>query len=334
MELPKGTYRQRKPLADGSIAIYIRDRGTGKRIEGELGTPEFDASLKKIREGAINQPAAESWGALVVEFKRSGPFREYKAITQGSYERDLARLRAWETFPVKDIRARDFLVIRDSIALETPAMANKFIHNMAKVMSFAVEREYRETNPLLKVKPLKGGTHETWTEAQITYALKAFPERFRRAVLLALYTGQRSGDCVAMTWEHYDGTAIQVKQEKTGADLWVPVHRVLRAALDRWRADSPGDEILTNIKNEPWSSGSFQVSIHHEIKLHAKLAGMVFHGLRKAAATRLAEAGCSSKEIGSITGHTTLAMVELYTRKSDQKRHARAAMNKLELVKE
>ncbi len=32
----------------------------------------------------------------------------------------------------------------------------------------------------------------------------------------------------------------------------------------------------------------------------------VTHGLRKTAARRLAEAGCSANEIGAITGHTTL----------------------------
>ena len=50
------------------------------------------------------------------------------------------------------------------------------------------------------------------------------------------------------------------------------------------------------------------------------------HGLRKAAARRLAEAGCTEKQIASITGHRSLAEVARYTRKADQKRLARQAM--------
>jgi integrase len=46
----------------------------------------------------------------------------------------------------------------------------------------------------------------------------------------------------------------------------------------------------------------------------------------------LAEAGCSTHEIAAITGHETLAMVELYTRGADQKRRAAAAIQKLELA--
>jgi integrase len=52
------------------------------------------------------------------------------------------------------------------------------------------------------------------------------------------------------------------------------------------------------------------------------------HGLRKAAARRLAEAGCSSKQIAAITGHKSLAEIERYTRAADQERLAVEAVEK------
>ncbi|WP_442859439.1 tyrosine-type recombinase/integrase [Bosea sp. Tri-49] len=39
----------------------------------------------------------------------------------------------------------------------------------------------------------------------------------------------------------------------------------------------------------------------------------VTHGIRKAAARRLAEAGCTAHEIASITGHKSLNEVQRYT---------------------
>jgi integrase len=54
------------------------------------------------------------------------------------------------------------------------------------------------------------------------------------------------------------------------------------------------------------------------------------HGLRKAAAVRLAEAGATSQEIMAITGHTTLAEMEPYTRDAARKRLAERAMARLE----
>lgn len=50
------------------------------------------------------------------------------------------------------------------------------------------------------------------------------------------------------------------------------------------------------------------------------------HELRKAAARRLAEAGCSPHQIQAITGHESLAEVTRYTTAADQERIAREAM--------
>ena len=52
------------------------------------------------------------------------------------------------------------------------------------------------------------------------------------------------------------------------------------------------------------------------------------HGLRKAAARRLAEAGWSASEIMAITGHKTLAEVERYTRAAKQEQLARRAIKR------
>jgi integrase len=49
----------------------------------------------------------------------------------------------------------------------------------------------------------------------------------------------------------------------------------------------------------------------------------VLHGLRKCAACKLAEAGCSESEIRAVTGHKTTRMAEEYTRL--QARSARRA---------
>jgi hypothetical protein len=48
-----------------------------------------------------------------------------------------------------------------------------------------------------------------------------------------------------------------------------------------------------------------------------------------AAARRLAEAGCSANEIASITGHATLDESRRYTKAAEQKKLARAAINRL-----
>ncbi len=56
----------------------------------------------------------------------------------------------------------------------------------------------------------------------------------------------------------------------------------------------------------------------------------MLHGLRKCAARKLAEAGCSEEEIKSITGHTTTRIVAHYVKDANKKRVASGAMKKLE----
>ena len=54
------------------------------------------------------------------------------------------------------------------------------------------------------------------------------------------------------------------------------------------------------------------------------------HGLRKAAATRLAEAGCTDHEIMSITGHRTHKELQRYTEATRQKVLADNAIRKFQ----
>ena len=54
-----------------------------------------------------------------------------------------------------------------------------------------------------------------------------------------------------------------------------------------------------------------------------------FHGLRKAAATRLIDAGCDVVEAAAITGHASLKELQRYIETRDRKRAARRAMQKL-----
>ena len=48
----------------------------------------------------------------------------------------------------------------------------------------------------------------------------------------------------------------------------------------------------------------------------------MLHGLRKTAAARLAEAGCTEQEIMAVTGHVTSRMVTKYTKDASKKKQA------------
>ena len=86
--------------------------------------------------------------------------------------------------------------------------------------------------------------------------------------------------------------------------------------------------ILTTERGSPYSVGWFQHEVSHAIR-EVGLFGVVAHGWRTTALTWLADAGCSPHQIAAISGHTTLKMIEVYTRGANQRELARAAVVKL-----
>jgi integrase len=120
-------------------------------------------------------------------------------------------------------------------------------------------------------------------------------------------------------------TGVHVRQQKTGIELAIPIHATLAAII----AETPADHLtlLTTQTGKPFSAAGFGNWFRDRCN-EAGLSHCSAHGLRKAAARRLAEAGCTMHEIAAITGHASLSEVQRYTKAADQARLARAAMDK------
>src|SRR4029453_13710654 len=111
-------------------------------------------------------------------------------------------------------------------------------------------------------------------------------------------------DVRRMGWQDVRENAIHVVQLKTGQKLWIPLHADLAPVLEPWRKDV--GSILHTSFGKPFTVKGIGNFMADKIAAAALPARCVTHGLRKAAARRLAEAGCSTKEIAAITGHRTL----------------------------
>jgi integrase len=117
------------------------------------------------------------------------------------------------------------------------------------------------------------------------------------------------------------------RQKKTGTRLEIPVHRELAKII---AASSTGDlTLLVTNRGRAFSGNGFNDAFRDWCNEAGLPTTCVFHGLRKAALTRLAEAGCTVHEIQAISGHKNLKEVEHYTRAVDQARLARAAMERM-----
>jgi integrase len=95
--------------------------------------------------------------------------------------------------------------------------------------------------------------------------------------------------------------------------------------LDTVPADQP--VFLTTRAGRPFDPDNFGAWFKEQCRKAGLPERASFHGLRKAAARRLAEAGCSANVIAAVTGHKSLREVARYTMAADQLRLARQGID-------
>lgn len=306
--LQPGVHVSRKRLADGSIREYHYPRNRPRS----------------------SRYGADSVAALISAWKISPEWAALSPITVGGYTTYLRDLELLARMKAVDVTRRDILSVRDAIATTRGnGAATGFVRAAGACFAWGVERGWVEHSPCHKIRRLKGGHLPEWSEDQIAVALDRLPDYLRRAVLLALYTGQRRGDLCAMTWAAYDGATVRLRQGKTGKALVIPLHPVLRAEMAGWKRNATSTHILTTRTGVPWIPTHLSQDLGRALVAIGFPPGWNIHGLRKVAAARLADAGCTVHEIASITGHSSLALVALYTRRADQERLANAAIGRL-----
>jgi integrase len=154
-------------------------------------------------------------------------------------------------------------------------------------MKYAVDVGLRQDNPAAAVKlpNLKTDGYHSWSEAEIEQfeAYHGPGTRARLALNLLLYSGQRRGDVVRMGRQHIRDGFMHIRQQKTDAELAIPVHPKLAAIIAETSADHL--TLLTTQGGKPFSAAGFGNWFRDRCD-KAGLQHCSAHGLRKAAACR------------------------------------------------
>lgn len=279
------------------------------------------AGAKRHRFGA------ETLGALIIAYKGSPEWGRLAAASRAMYT---VYLKCFEADPhalVAAVTRRDILAMRDALAgSRGNGAAQGFIRAASALFSWAVDREWIDTTPVVRIKALPKGSLPAWTEDQVQAALAALREPLRRAVVLAVHTGQRRGDLCALRWDAYDGTRLRFTQQKTGQDMDLVVAPVLRAELDAWRREATTLTILADGNGRPWHPQHMTAQLRTALN-RIGMRGLNIHGVRKYVAASLADDGATTHQIAAVTGHKTLGMVQHYTASADRRNLAEQAVN-------
>jgi integrase len=327
-----------------NIRYYYRI-GKGPRIAltGDPGSDDFNASYAaasgKAKTAAYSNDRTFNELARLyyasIRFKNLKP--SSKSIISGIINRFLLE-HGHRRVDQMTMQHVDMIIAAKA---KTPAAANDLLKVIRGLNRYAIRPlGWITFDPTFEAEKFKGGSHHTWTEAEISQYEKHWPLgcRERAAFDLFLYTGQRISDVCLMEPSDIIGLLISVAQEKGDDErkdekLLIPMHSNLVASLNLWFEVRTGDVLICKRNGRAYSVGSFGVMMANAIALAGLPDRCVTHGLRKAAARRLAEAGCSASQIAAITGHKSLREVERYTKAANQGLLAEQAMESLKAFK-
>lgn len=161
-------------------------------------------------------------------------------------------------------------------------------------------------------------SEKLWLPEHITAFMAVAPIELRRALILALHTGQRQADLLRLTWTNIEAGRISIRQGKTGRRIDIRMTRALETMLETIpRTDAL---VLLTKTGRPWQARHFKSQWLAASQL-AGLEDLHFHDLRGTAVTMLAEAGCSIAQIASITGHSLRSVDSILERYLARTRH-------------
>jgi enterobacteria phage integrase len=322
----------------GNLRHYFRCSGKRTALRGPFGSAEFwadyNACLADVPAKATPRAAKTregSFAALAALYFASSSYKALAKSSRVNYRRVINAFLDDHGHRLLSQFKREHADVIIGDMSDKPGAGIVLLKRIRTLVRYAIELKWISADPTLGVASYRSKEFHTWTDAE----LEKFEERWapgtkqRLAYSLHLYTGQRGSDICPMAQTDIAGDTIQVVQEKTDqADsdekLVIPMHQRLQRELALHKKTHV--VILATEWGKPFTVKGFGNFMSDAIRAAGLPARCKAHGLRKAAARRLAEAGCTAKQIQAITGHKTLAEVERYTRKADQVRLARQAM--------
>lgn len=336
--LPEYIHEVKRP--SGAVNYYFqRYRGTDKqepaiRLPDDPLSEEFAKALKLAKDG----PEPGKFERFIDGYTASPHFLSLATKTQTEYKRYLNTIArpCFGPDDPRDVKPFHLANLRDEIGSEMPAKANGFLGAIGAMYAWGIEKDWADDNPSHHVKRLKGGEYRPWPqEVWDLAAAHLRPDLFLGCVF-ALYTCQRLGDVLGMNLEHVKDDMVSVVQAKTGKPLWIPLHRELRPIVaERRRAGVGKMPLVMSPAGKHFTRDYFHALWSLEMKNEPQCAirnqGYVFHGLRKNAVIKLFEAGCTEKEVQSISGQSP-EMVAHYSKEVDQVKLAVSAMRKMEAI--
>jgi integrase len=310
-----------------------RGEGQRVRIRAAFGTSAFDAEyqagLNATPRPAKGGPTAGSIAWLIERYQETNAWAKLSKATQRQRQNMFAQvIKAAGNRPFTEITRPSLEAARDR---RSAAQGRKFLDVMRGLFRWAVKASIAKVDPTIGIanpQAAKTAGFHVSNEDDVAAYEARWPIGARQRVWLdvLLYTGLRRGDAVKLGRQHIREGVATLKTEKTGIEVTLPILPVLAQTL---AAGPCGDlAFIAGESGRPLTKESFG-NLFRKACRAAGLQNRSAHGLRKAAATRAANAGATVAQLEAIFGWSGGTMASLYTRSADRRRLAIEAMSKL-----
>ena len=318
-------YRLRRTVKGRTVDCYLA---------GIIGSTEFRAAYHEATEGvrvAGRRAQPGTIGYLVTQFLASAAYRGLADSTR----RDMRGRLDWIRDAIGGAKYARLEPRHVAALMERkggPSAANRLRKDLGQLYRFAGARlGYRGPNPaaLADAHKTKKGGYRTWTNEEIATfrAAHAIGTKARLALEILVNTGASRVDAIGFTRANIAGARIRYRRAKTDQAVDLPI----LPELGRELSYLPPTQMVL-LSREDGSKGYANESFGNLFRrwcTEAGLSGLAAHGLRKAGARRLAEAGATEFEVMSFLGHGTAREASRYVAAANRATLADSGMAKL-----
>lgn len=327
-KLPPYVVRERS--RHGRVMYFFR-RGKGKRVRlpDDTQSDAFSDAYEAVLTGKAGEAARKAkvpsdtleW--LIDRYMESGRWSNLAAATrkqQGLFFKDT--IKRANNPPYAGITRK---TIQASMELRkgTPALANNWLKAMKGLFGWAVTNEHMETNPTVGIERFKykTGGFKVWDQSDVQAFCDRWPVGTKPRLALALFivSGLRRGDMHRLGPQHIRGNTLTLRADKNKKPITVELPQIVFETI---AATPTGDMVFITCENgHPYGS---KESFGNWFSARCRDAGLEkgksAHGIRKLAATMVADAGGTTHELMAHFGWSTPAQAEVYTRGADRAR--------------
>ncbi|MER8413914.1 tyrosine-type recombinase/integrase [Mesorhizobium sp. M1342] len=311
----RGIHKVKRRLADGSVRVYYYAWRGGPQMRQKPHTEAFAAEHARLREEEKAATRKVDTIETLIEYF-TGPERarnpDFLALAETSQAAHLYAFKLiqkeWPSLPVKLTQGKGMKAeIRQwhRSFSANPRKADKLLFSLSKVFSYAIADELIDKNPCTGITRLYEGSRKEflWSAEQIAIVREKLELHLLLPFEIALATGQRQGDILAMTSKQWDGKYLMFQQSKTGKKLKVLANARLKALLDPLPKDKM--RVCLNSRRRPWTKDGFKTSWRKAMSSEAiKIAGVTYHDLRGTFICERARENSSIEDIARISGHS------------------------------